>query len=453
MEFDPARCGSYVWRAKWMMNCGKNLRVKQIDGKTMLCIPDMMNIHGDYRAESLRKCWSQLKGNQVQAGYRIPVREMTALTRNLYLATLKVQNLDYNKDGPDQREYLTFEEVKSSGMIYSESKNGGTVDFTGLSEFDEYILSHINSPVAKALLENGKLVGRATNLGSRRSNAISDQHREEMLELKRKQPQLAAVLWQYLEDVEVQQEVFVTPEQALIQSTPYESNTDLVVVRDTELHRSVTAKEVRLTVEAQEKTKWEMENRLIIQAQEKTKQMIEAEETKRKEIAETEETKRKEKAEETLRKNYLQTEETKRKEKANAEETTRKIEEETTKREIRVAMERTRQEEIQTKNSLLTDKEREKTLRDIELTKRQQIHLDELRIKDAAEAREFEKMKWLHAKNLPFQVEVPAPKPKATTSKKRGTYRKEQRSASPTEKPPPKYRSKVETNRKQKNNT
>jgi len=65
MEFDPKHCGNYVYLAKWVQNCGKRCRVKEIDGKWLVCVVDMMQIHGHYQSDtSSRDVWrTTIKGN------------------------------------------------------------------------------------------------------------------------------------------------------------------------------------------------------------------------------------------------------------------------------------------------------------------------------------------------------------------------------------------------------
>ncbi len=56
-----------------MMNCGKKLDVRVIDGRTLISVTDMMNIHGDYGGSgALRKSWSQLKGNVIEVSHLGP---------------------------------------------------------------------------------------------------------------------------------------------------------------------------------------------------------------------------------------------------------------------------------------------------------------------------------------------------------------------------------------------
>jgi hypothetical protein len=70
MEFDPKQCGNYVYLAKWIQNCGKRCRVKEIDGTWIVSVADMMFIHGDFMDfNSSAVQWSKLKGKMTH--YRL----------------------------------------------------------------------------------------------------------------------------------------------------------------------------------------------------------------------------------------------------------------------------------------------------------------------------------------------------------------------------------------------
>ncbi len=62
-EFDLTRSCDYVYRVKWLQQCGKSLRMAEIDGKAMVSVVDMMYIHGDFKTEaSCRDRWREVAG-------------------------------------------------------------------------------------------------------------------------------------------------------------------------------------------------------------------------------------------------------------------------------------------------------------------------------------------------------------------------------------------------------
>ncbi len=165
----------------------------------------------------------------------------------MYLGTLRFHNKGYDKTKPvgvDNKSGLTYNEAQGCGLIYSEPKNGGFVDFIGLLDFDSTILSHIKSAVAQALSDSKGLMHIATGLGSRRSDVITQTHRDELKSLGDTDPEVAAVLWQLLIEVEEQQEAYVTPAQAAIQSHVVESDT--LQIRKLELASSERIRQMEL---------------------------------------------------------------------------------------------------------------------------------------------------------------------------------------------------------------
>lgn len=280
--------------------------------------------------------------------------------------------------------------MTNSDFVITLNTAGKQVQYIGLLDFDIHVLGLITKGPAVAIDKALKLSGILTNLGeytrllstsithmscnigSTRAVKISNDSLATLQKFCREEPLTGAFLWQLLTQVEQEQELYVTPEQARIQSNPLEYE---IVIRDTENYRAVQEKEK--TKQEEERTKQEENKRYAIEAQENTAQK--QEDTKQLQIQQRERTKQIDKEGQS---------------------------------QAKIAYHQSLADRCREKEESVREKIRAET-------RKQELI-------DAAEAREFERMKWSHSIGRPLEVQVPV----AATPKRQ--YKRQKRETSET---------------------